>query len=1340
MGFRPSSYLTPMDAFEIFDEDESGFLEEDEFRYAVEYLKLNTSDEKLETLFYTYDYNAKGMIDYEEFREIFLEICNVRQQLEERGIDCPSLIRKKTLRKMLREVLFEEEARERRALAEARRYKQWMLNVRASKKLLQKAEFRSYLELRSALDTAGQVYVIGSGAYNQFNQPPAKDLHTKKFHFEHFERVFEIWKDRVQPQQLVDRLVLQRKQEVQEEKRDAERNLGGLGAIMQTASSKKINIDPFMEAQESPFIGLNVSINTASLWGRRVHQVAVSENVLFALADTGEVYAWGGNSYWWHEIQPDSLYQTKWRGDTTARSQLLLGTKDKPLPPDQSLEQNVDEMSPDDKKVEMVKVVAKYYNVWEPPPNPAQRMLHLDKDTLPKIEYDQVKFALTCRGKMVGEMTKMQLIEALYDDITLERKLLGERAHKAIKEIELQVAGLQKRKKKVLADKFLKRIDEMWAPLREVQAETQALTIAKKTSTQHELQVKREENYQEWRGRVQNKRETMDASFTPRGQSLDIKLQGATPRAADLSTPRGFEAGLQISAGAAHTCLVHKTGQLYTWGVGTSGRLGLDMTEKGDPQADVAQPTLVQGIMDRPVIRVSCGYSHTGVIVSGGEVYMWGSAATGKCGLGEIVQSEECYCSIPTKIMVGVEDKRVRKISCGAAHSAVITEMGQLYVFGCGDGGRLGLGYNRFGTCYVPTLVECLLHEKILSVSCGNATTIVCTEINKVWVGDMDDKYRKVSGGRLYVAGASNVLGKQYDIFTRIHIDSDETDSNDADDVVIKQVSAGYMHTAVVSAEGELFCWGHNRNGCCGVPVVQQFVDRPTPVRFMYTRPVNLSVGKKAYQSSTYNRREAKYAVDGKKDGVGVLQCTSTHQEAQPWIEIDLGKIAVIDKIVVWNRTDKPTDRNLPHDLYTARLFPCWVMVGRDPFPTGANVISLKESLRLAVCKAKLTEDKRVSTWRCPSNAQGRYVRIQLERYNTLSVAQVEVFGYWGYSRGVGRCSYVCAGRDVTVAVVRPSHDPRDVEFAYKRAAYADSLNADILRQYETFALEYDKFGRGEVLEKACVICKGMDKCEACIVYETFKKDILNMPPAVGGRRRRLKSISDFLINSNKPELQQVTLPKMVRPEKFQMWHLWRDWKLKDKIFGSLKRASMITPVEALATDPKEMMITLQYMQKTAADTQGKERTPVQEMGGGDSAVEDGTMENSALLPQEESIELTADGEVENQSTDLPASLGTMQSHEPFKHGYGANQKIKVGDRLPTGQIIKQAYPKSVAQQLEEHRQRTEKHENVSILSMSSGSRSKDGKRQLTVAAPNSNETPSRPTSMQQPKSILKKT
>lgn len=125
--------------------------------------------------------------------------------------------------------------------------------------------------------------------------------------------------------------------------------------------------------------------------------------------------------------------------------------------------------------------------------------------------------------------------------------------------------------------------------------------------------------------------------------------------------------------------------QLYAWGVGAAGRLGLDITEKGDPQADSINPKVVQALLGRAVIKVSLGHSHTGCVVAGGDLFMFGSANSGKCGLGRVSDTEECYCSIPTRVPVGLEDRPVRRVSCGSSHTAVCTENGLLYVFGSGE-------------------------------------------------------------------------------------------------------------------------------------------------------------------------------------------------------------------------------------------------------------------------------------------------------------------------------------------------------------------------------------------------------------------------------------------------------------------------------------------------------------------------------------------------------------------------------------------------------------------------------------------------------------------------------
>jgi hypothetical protein len=240
-------------------------------------------------------------------------------------------------------------------------------------------------------------------------------------------------------------------------------------------------------------------------------------------------------------------------------------------------------------------------------------------------------------------------------------------------------------------------------------------------------------------------------------------------------------------------------------------------------------------------------------------------------------------------------------------------------------------------------------------------------------------------------------------------------------------------------------------------------------------------------------------------------------------------------------------------------------MIGNEPFQNFTGAMSLRTGLKQSVAKARFTEDLRVSTWRVPSGTVGRHIRIQLEGYNFLSLAEVEVFGYMGHEKGVGRVSSIAAGRDVTVAVVHASSDPRDIESAYKRATLADSANADLLRQLETHALEYDKFGRGEVLEDStCCICKGDDPCELCVLKKRYGHEMATMPLGIGGRRRRLKSIDHFLVELVKPELEIKVVPKKIRPTKWeirkQVWNeRFKSW------FGSKSRkvAVDLNPDEA---------------------------------------------------------------------------------------------------------------------------------------------------------------------------------
>lgn len=744
-------------------------------------------------------------------------------------------------------------------------------------------------------------------------------------------------------------------------------------------------------------------------------------------------------------------------------------------------------------------------------------------------------------GKNINNRTKVELTMLFFEDISLERKLLGEKAHTAIRELEQQIISLRKRKKDKLANKVLTRLEVMWRPLLAVQNEYVQFQQEQEKMVGQSHAEKMENLYSLFRENIDKGRSNQLENEQFRLQTLP--LSGITPRGRILATPRSNARITQVAAGSMHACIVQESGALYTWGVAISGRLGKAKVGNKDAVQPVLVPINELG-RDCPVQMVSCGYSHTGAITSEGNLYMWGSANTGKLGIGPRVRDMECFVETPSRVLLGKTAAQVKQISCGYTHTAVLTESGQMWVFGCGDGGRLGLG-PRFATIYEPTLVASLTHEKLASVSCGNCSTIVSTEIVIELFYDEGVQRIKRSGGHVYVAGSSNVLGKDYDTFTLMK--SIET-------IPIRHVSAGYRHSALISADGELFCWGSNVGGCCGFDPSIAFVQQPQIVKAMYFQSENLALGATASQSSTFHDRYASYAIDGQRSGHGLQQCSCTQEESHAWIEIDLGFVAIIDEIWIWNRTDQPKADHLsgesqapslPKDFFTSRLFPMWVMVGRKEFEKALNLPSYQKNLSTAVGKKLFEENKRVSKWQC-RNIEGRYVRVQLQEYNYLNVAQIEVYGRPKVSPGVGRVGHVTAGRDVTIAVVPPTEAIADIERSYRRAVYCDRLNGEILRQLDTYMSTYDKFGylidvdvnswSASSLKASlskdrglpCLICRPGNACEICKMYSRYGHELSVLNETQAGQesvesgqqngsgrmtRRRLGSICEFLLS-----------------------------------------------------------------------------------------------------------------------------------------------------------------------------------------------------------------------------------
>ena len=856
----------------MFDEDGTGQIDEDEFFFVLEYLGLTVSDEKQEELFLKYDTDGSGFIDYHEFKQVWLRVGNTKKELLDRGIAIPKFATKNQLMKMLEHILDEEEEKERMALAEADRWRKWQAIITSKGKFIAKAKRRAEVELRSALDTAGQVYVFGGGTFDQFDGFVKKDMSTKSYQQDGFDQMAELWFRRVRPGQI-------------DQGKKGKGEGGQMPEPEMDAGAMGIE-DPRVEAATSAFHGINAAVNTCALWGRRTKEVAVSDNVMFALTDLGEIFAWGGTDHWWHEVEPDSYWQANWRGDTTARSKMLLMTENK-KPPEE--EEATTQDSLEDIEADKLKLVVQYYGNWMPPPGAEDRLKYIKGDLMPKVKFEEVQLSLDVRGKPCSGMTKNEMVDILHKDFVLEKKVLGERAHRKIRELEIEIMQLMAKKRNTMANKIKLEVNDMWRPLKEIQAEEMAQEYAKSTIERQAKYTKLEEGYEKWFKHINRNREGAIPMFTPRGNSYQMELSGITERGTDVKTPRGYASCVSILAGSNHAGVIHQNGQLYMWGMGISGRLGLDDTEGGNPRADTNRPTLVQALQGKPVIRADAGYSHSAAIVSGGELYIWGGASSGKLGLGKLTSNQECYCSVPTRIIIP-KCRKIRRVSCGANHSACVGSGGELFVWGCGDGGRLGLGVENMVSQYSPVLVESVLHETFGNVSCGYFQTLALTAVKDQVTGGGGAKMKALSGGQVYVAGPANVLGK----FCPVFEDYENLRAQPGQTAVVcRQVSAGFGHQAAVTSEGELLCWGNNRNGCCGQNIETLFVDSPIPVKCLYEAPKNLAVKKPCRQSSVYGDMDAFMAVEGSNEGVLTDgDCIHTQQDAQPWWEVDLGKVS----------------------------------------------------------------------------------------------------------------------------------------------------------------------------------------------------------------------------------------------------------------------------------------------------------------------------------------------------------------------------------------------------------------------------------------------------------------
>ncbi len=94
------------------------------------------------------------------------------------------------------------------------------------------------------------------------------------------------------------------------------------------------------------------------------------------------------------------------------------------------------------------------------------------------------------------------------------------------------------------------------------------------------------------------------------------------------------------SCGAKHMMALTEENQIFVWGTGENGRLGLGDTKGRNV------PTVVDQLINQQITFIACGESHSFAVANSGDTFSWGNGSYYRLGHGD-----KSDCLIPKQIV-----------------------------------------------------------------------------------------------------------------------------------------------------------------------------------------------------------------------------------------------------------------------------------------------------------------------------------------------------------------------------------------------------------------------------------------------------------------------------------------------------------------------------------------------------------------------------------------------------------------------------------------------------------------------------------------------------------------
>ena len=187
------------------------------------------------------------------------------------------------------------------------------------------------------------------------------------------------------------------------------------------------------------------------------------------------------------------------------------------------------------------------------------------------------------------------------------------------------------------------------------------------------------------------------------------------PKEVESLDGSGFK---HVAFGHEHGALVTGSGDVYTFGAGKFGQLGV-----GKPMGWIATPRKVLGLPG-PAVQVAAGQFHTVVLLADGQMWSMGRGQSFfSLSTTSVIGTKDTSDAVSPRLIEVEGNPRIVEIAAGSVHTLARTDDGRLYSWGQGTYGRLGHGHSSGSL--TPKLIRGLERQTVVQISCGSSFNVV---------------------------------------------------------------------------------------------------------------------------------------------------------------------------------------------------------------------------------------------------------------------------------------------------------------------------------------------------------------------------------------------------------------------------------------------------------------------------------------------------------------------------------------------------------------------------------------------------------------------------------------